>query len=229
MTGISVVVWDWNGTLLDDVDVCFATINTVLTTNGCAALPDLAAYRRSFCFPVSRYYENVGFDFARTPFAVLADQFMSLYHPAAAHCALQPGAVETLAALQARGLRQVLLSASLQEHLELQAARYPIAGYFDRLLGIGDIYAKSKQQLACDFVRGCGAAPRQVLFIGDSVHDFEVAQACGCPCVLYAGGHQARAALAATGSPVIEALAQLPGLLGAEAPARKEANGTKRI
>ncbi len=213
MTKLTTVVWDWNGTLLDDVQVSYRTVNRVLAQNGYAPIPDLETYRAKFCFPIIQYYRNVGFDFERTPFETVAQEYMDLYHPAAEGCALQEGAEAALGALREAGLRQVLLSASLQAHLELQVARTPIRPYFDRLLGIGDIYAASKQELARAFLREAGLDPASVLFVGDSAHDFEVAQGCGCPCVLFSGGHQPHAVLAATGSPVIAALSELPPLL----------------
>lgn len=213
MTKLTAVVWDWNGTLLDDVDVSYRTINRVLSQNGYPPIPDLAAYREKFCFPIIQYYRNAGFDFVRTPFEEAARQYMDLYHPAAEHCSLQEGAQAVLNALQEAGLRQILLSASLQAHLEMQVARTPICPCFDRLLGIGDIYAASKQELALSFLRESGLDPQSVLFVGDSVHDFEVAQGCGSPCVLFSGGHQPSAVLAATGSLVIASLCELPPLL----------------
>ena len=213
MNTFTTVVWDWNGTLLDDLAVAFETINRVLTVNDYPPIPDLAAYRANFCFPIIQYYRNVGFDFARTPFEVVAQQFMDWYHPAAVHCALQQGAVPTLQKLQQEGVTQVLLSASLQNHLELQLGRYPIRPYFDRLLGIGDIYAESKLQLARSFVESCGTPAERILFVGDSVHDYEVATGCGCRAVLFTGGHQPRSLLAATGSPVIDELEELPSFL----------------
>ena len=97
---IHTVIWDWNGTLLDDLEVSFSAINRVLTSNGYPPIRDLTAYREVFCFPVIEYYRRVGFDFARTPFEMLAQQFMDCYHPAAARCALAPDALDTLRAVR---------------------------------------------------------------------------------------------------------------------------------
>lgn len=210
LNSIKLVIWDWNGTLLNDVEVCYHTINELLCRHGYAPLTGLADYRSKFCFPIVQYYRNVGIDFDRTPFEPMAAEYMDIYHADSTQCPLQPESCETLAALQRAGLRQVLLSASLQSHLEMQTARYPLAGYFEKLLGIGDIYATSKALLARRFVEGCGVDPQQILFVGDSVHDHEVAADCGCRCVLYDGGHQNSTLLAATGAPVIHRLSALP-------------------
>ena len=209
---IETVIWDWNGTLLDDLSVSFEATNRLLAANGRAPLADLDCYRAVFSFPVIDYYRRIGFDFDQLPFDQLAQQYMDFYHPAAENCSLQSGAQQILEHLHQSGLRQVLLSASKQSHLEMQLARYPIAQYFDRVLGIQNIYAASKQQLAIDFIAQSGQAATDFLFVGDSVHDFEVAQSCGARCVLFSGGHQARSILEATGAPVIDALNELPAI-----------------
>lgn len=210
---ITTVVWDWNGTLLDDLEVSFRAINQVLSSNGYPPIRDLASYRELFCFPVIEYYRRIGFDFSRTPFEELAEQFMACYHPAAAHCSLAPDALDTLQAVQKMGLRQILLSASLQSHLEMQVGRYPIRDYFDQLLGIGDIYAAGKDRLAADFVASSGEATSHFLFIGDTLHDLEVARGCGAHCLLCCAGHQSREVLTSGGVPVIDRLSLLPDFL----------------
>ena len=63
------------------------------------------------------------------------------------------------------------------------------------------------------WLRESGADPARIMMVGDSEHDFEVARALGVRCVLFSGGHQPREVLAATGAPVIDALAQLLPLL----------------
>ena len=103
MTKLTTVVWDWNGTLLDDVQVSYRTVNRVLAQNGYAPIPDLETYRAKFCFPIIQYYRNVGFDFERTPFETVAQEYMDLYHPAAESCALQEGAEAALGALREAG------------------------------------------------------------------------------------------------------------------------------
>ena len=73
------IVWDWNGTLFDDVELCFHCINSVLTSHHCQPLPDVEAYRNVFGFPIEDYYRELGFDFSVTPFSQLAKEYMELY------------------------------------------------------------------------------------------------------------------------------------------------------
>ena len=204
------VLWDWNGTLLDDAALCCELLNTMLARHGYAPVE---AYRQVFCFPIETYYRRAGFDFSRHPFAALADEYMRLYTPRSLGCPLQPDACAVLDALRAQGMRQVMLSASKRENLQQQVEHFGLRSRFDTLLGLSDIYAKSKTEVGLRWLRESGADPARIMMVGDSEHDFEVARALGVRCVLFSGGHQPREVLAATGAPVIDALAQLLPLL----------------
>ena len=207
------ILWDWNGTLLDDVDLCVDALNRLLAGFGYPQRYDHERYRAIFGFPIEEYYVRAGFDFTKHSFAELAEKYMEDYVPASAACPLADGAIDALEAFKAAGLRQVILSASNLDTLRRQTDERGVTGYFDRLLGIGDIYAESKLQLARSFVESCGTPAERILFVGDSVHDYEVATGCGCRAVLFTGGHQPRSLLAATGSPVIDELEELPSFL----------------
>ena len=95
------VLWDWNGTLLDDAALCCELLNTMLARHGYAPVGSMEAYRQVFCFPIETYYRRAGFDFSRHPFAALADEYMRLYTPRSLGCPLQPDACAVLDALRA--------------------------------------------------------------------------------------------------------------------------------
>ena len=213
MAAIELVLWDWNGTLLDDVQLCRQVLNQMLAETGCANQFDTRGYRRIFGFPVQEYYQRAGFDFSRHSFEVLAQRFMDLYIPASFGCPLTPGARGVLAALEQKGLRQVILSASPLDTLQAQTEHLGVQGFFDKLLGLSDIYAKSKVELGVNWMAQSSIDPSRAVMIGDTVHDAEVAAAMGVQCVLYSGGHQPPARLAAAGCPVIPRLSRLPGML----------------
>ena len=90
--------------------------------------------------------------------------------------------------------------------LERQVAERGVTPCFDRLLGLGDIYAKSKVDLGLRFLQEGGVDPARTVMIGDSTHDFEVARALGVGCVLQSSGHQSPEALRTTGAPVVRNL-----------------------
>lgn len=208
---IRVILWDWNGTLLDDLGVSVRLLNTLLAENGYRQQYRVTEYQEIFGFPIEEYYKKAGFDFERHPYPVLARRYVQLYDAAARDCTLTLGARNLLGALQRAGLRQVVLSASPAELLRKQVEERDARGFFDELLGLSDIYAKSKVQLGLDWLRAQNIDPKTALMVGDTVHDAEVAAAMGVRCVLYAGGHQSPQRLRATGCPVVGSMRELPG------------------
>ena len=68
------VVWDWNGTLFDDVALCIQVMNGMLEKRGLPRLAGPKQYRQVFTFPVEEYYKALGFDFSREPFSQLPAQ-----------------------------------------------------------------------------------------------------------------------------------------------------------
>ena len=210
---LDLIFWDWNGTLLDDLDVCVDCLNTLLRDFGYPQQYDLDAYREIFCFPISEYYIRAGFDFQKHPFSVLAEHYMDLYMPRAARCGLVPGAKEALDAFSALEIPQVVLSASSVSNLTLQVNQQGVAPYFRELLGLSDIYAASKVDVGVQYMRRSGIDPSRALMLGDSVHDAEVASAMGVRCILIAAGHQPRHILEETGFPVVDRADQIPALL----------------
>lgn len=205
------IIWDWNGTLFNDAELCLQTINGLLGRRGLAEIRDLQCYREIFTFPVRDYYEKAGLDFSREPFETLAEEYMGEYHGAARHCSLFPEAERVINWLRGRGVRQVIVSASRQEALEEQVDWFPeLSGHFEALLGIGDSLGGGKSGVAERYLREQGVALDKVLFIGDTVHDFEIAQELGCGCVLTAEGHQSARRLKETGAPVLNGIGELP-------------------
>ncbi len=209
----TLVLWDWNGTLLDDLDFSVDCLNILLHEHGYTQSYTLAQYKDIFCFPIEEYYTRAGFDFSTHTFAALAVRFMELYIPGSEGCAASAHAQQTLQALQHAGLKQVVLSASPHTTLCAQVAQRNLSHFFDELLGLGDIYAKSKVELGTQWMARSGIDAAEAVMIGDSVHDAEVAAAMGVRCILYTGGHQCAAELAKTGCTLISSLEELPTLL----------------
>ncbi|MGX8834906.1 HAD family hydrolase [Amedibacillus sp. YH-ame6] len=207
------VIWDWNGTLLDDIDVSMDALNVLLKKEKLPLVLDKEEYRRYFQFPVIEYYKKVGFDFENTPFSELAQEYMNYYQPHSLHCHLHEGVREVLAYGKKLGIHQYVLSASNLEFLREQIAVYDIAPYFDRICGLDNIHAHSKAELAKEFVEVMKFDKEEVVFIGDSVHDSEVAKGAGCHCILIANGHEHKDKLLTTGFPVVDSINEIKQML----------------
>ena len=205
------VVWDWNGTLFDDLDCCVEVANTLLGEFGLPALEGIAGYQSKFRVPIVAYYADLGFDISPGGnFDAAARRYLELYATASQACGLHEGAREVLGALQAAGVQQVVISASEQANLHAQLAPFELDDWLAGAHGIEDIYAASKEGLARRWLAEAHVAPADVVFVGDSEHDFEIAAALGAGCVLFSGGHHSRAHLEKLGAPVIDHLCQVP-------------------
>ncbi|MCI5847579.1 MAG: HAD hydrolase-like protein [Clostridiales bacterium] len=203
---IKQVLWDWNGTLLDDVQYAMDVRNRCFPAFGLPGIHDVDAYRRQFTFPVRIYYQRAGV--TDENFDQVAHAWMDEYMRGLDQAPLHPDAVETLERFERAGLRQVVLSATKRDMLEEHIGLFPIRHFFAEVLGLGDIYAVSKEQVGRDYLQHCGILPSETVMLGDTLHDAEVARAIGANCILIARGHQSRATLETSGFPVVDSLTQ---------------------
>lgn len=207
------IVWDWNGTLLDDVRAALCAVNRMLAARTLPPLT-LARYREIFGFPVRDFYVKAGFTLEREQWDALAAEYHAAYLAASPAARLAPGARSCLAAFRARGIPQTVLSASEQGILERQINARGIADFFDRLCGADNLDGASKLGLAARLLESLPAPRSAILMIGDSLHDAEVAAALGVRCLLVARGHQSGRRLRAAGLPVLNSLAGIDPLAG---------------
>ena len=183
------IIWDWNGTILDDIDLCIAVVSKLLAAQD---LPPLTRerYRDIFGFPVRDYYVALGFDFDQTSFEVLADQYIADYDAQAHNAPLHKGAVRLLDAFSALGKEQSILSAAKESHVHEVTGGFGLHHYFDHMFGITDHHAASKRQRGLELIEETGIRPDRTLMIGDTDHDHEVGTAMGVDVLLVAHGHQ---------------------------------------
>ena len=202
------IIWDWNGTLLNDIELCIKSINILLKNRN---IPEIntKTYREVFSFPVKDYYETIGFDFEKEDFSVPAHQFIDLYNEGFDSCVLQKSALETLTYFREKGIRQFVLSAMEHRMLEKTLKLKGIANFFEGISGLDDHYAVSKIELGKQLITDFKIDTENVWLIGDTIHDFEVASELGIKCILIADGHQSRERLTQTGGIVIDDLNQL--------------------
>lgn len=209
------IFWDWNGTLLDDLDLSLDILNALLEEFGYPQRFTADSYREIFGFPIEAYYTRVGFDFRKHPYPLLALRYMDRYNAAVPTCPAMAHAAETLAQLQQRGFQQFILSASRRDYLIEQVAARGLKGYFTELLGLSDIYGVSKVQVGLEYLQASGLDPASCVMVGDTDHDAEVAAAMGIRCILIANGHQNRDRLEAVCPTILNDLTELPSVLAA--------------
>jgi len=208
MARYNCVIWDWNGTLFDDLEVCINVMNKILKNRNLPLL-NTKRYKEIFGFPVKRYYEQLGFDFIKEAFEKISVEFVMEYRKMSMSAKLKENCISVLEHIKHEGISQVILSASQLEHLEEQVRQFGIIDYFDRLLGLDHCHATSKIDIGKRWLAESGFDKKEVLLVGDTLHDYETASEMGCDCVLLSTGHQSRERVSCLGVPVIESLIQV--------------------
>lgn len=198
------IVWDWNGTLRDDIQAAVNGIN-VLLEQRCLPTVDVARHRETFGFPVKDYYRALGFRLEHEDWDAMAREFHQ-HFVADRSPMLRPAAVPTLDAFRQRGVGMSLLSACEFSILDRLLEEYGLRRYFADVRGLDNLHARSKLDIGREMVRSLGTSPEHVWFIGDTDHDWEVASAIGSPCLLLADGYQSPRRLARCGCPVLPSL-----------------------
>ncbi len=207
------ILWDWNGTILDDVSINYEIINSLLKNRNLKEMESVDIYKDLFDFPIINFYLNIGFDFENESFQTIAREYSFLYDERFYEASIFSDAESTIRHFKQLGIEQVIISASQQTLLEKQVRYHEIDHLFSDILGTRDIYATSKVDFALSWIKEKSASPNEVLFVGDTTHDFEVAESIGCDCALIARGHCSKERLTLPGVPVLSSLEELSKLV----------------
>lgn len=208
---IKAILWDWNGTLLDDTDISILSMNQMLGKRNYPPL-ETQRYREIFTFPVRDYYVKAGVNFKEHEWDEVAMEFIDNYRKNVTEARVHPEVENILKYLAEKNIRQFILSAMQQEFLVETVSQRLDAKFFEEIVGLNNHYAHTKVDNARLLVDNIGLAKNQVLMIGDTLHDFEVAEAAGIECILYSGGHQSRERLEKSGAKVIDRLEEIISL-----------------
>jgi phosphoglycolate phosphatase len=189
MKDINTIIWDWNGTLLNDIEICVDSINILLKQRNHNTL-SFKKYRDIFTFPVKDYYVKAGFDFEKEPFDEVAIEFIDIYREKILKAGLFSEVEHILKFFKERKFKQIIISAMENKFLRQSVEQNKIESYFDTISGINNHHAVSKLDLAQNIISKQNINPNNCLLIGDTLHDFEVAEEIDCKCILVAYGHQ---------------------------------------
>jgi phosphoglycolate phosphatase-like HAD superfamily hydrolase len=206
------LVWDWNGTILDDIQAVIGATNAAFAEIGLGSIT-LDRYRELYCVPIPRFYERL---MGRLPsdaeWAVMDETFHRHYTERRDSCALTRGVEELLARWRLAGRSQSLLSMYGHEQLVPVVRRYGIEGHFLRVDGrrgpSGGSKALHLERHLAELARAGGISAGRTVVIGDAVDDAVAATHVGARAVLYTGGSHSRAGLEAAGVPVVDSLAE---------------------
>lgn len=198
------IFFDFNGTILDDVQLCFDVEDEIIKEYG---LPELTMdfYLDNFCFPVKNYYEKAGFDFSKLSYKVISDKFMTRYlEREGAETKLYPEVEETLKKLKDEGFNLYCYSASEYNILKKQLTNLGIIEFFTDLIASNNIAAKGKLEYGQDYINEHKIDTSKTIMLGDTYHDYEVATALKLKAVLVSFGHNSRMVLSPLNVPIID-------------------------
>lgn len=202
------IIYDWNGTLVDDVKISHDILCVLLDEYGLKRV-SVEEYRKAFTFPVIKYYEKVGFDFAKYSFEEVARKYVPLYDKSYTKCKLFDGAVEVIKQLKGLGIRQYLLSATQQDALNSQLKYFGIENLFDKVVGTDNFHGKSKVQEGIELIEKENLKGKKYLLLGDTEYDFEVGKQLGAEVVLCDFGHRPKECLTKVCDKVISTFSEL--------------------
>lgn len=205
------ILWDFNGTVLNDVNVGIESVNVLLKRRGIREIDSVESYRKVFGFPIIKYYEKIGFDFSTERFSNVAVEWVDEYMSRVSSAFANDGVVDILNKIHKHNMKNILVSATELNMLKKQLSMLGMSELFDEIYGLDNIHAQNKIAVA-EFWRG-NNPDAKALFVGDTDHDFETAAAINADCVLYIGGHQSEEVLSAFGCPVINEISELEGLI----------------
>lgn len=200
-------IFDFNGTIVNDLDLSVECINHTIAKYLDRKPLTNDDYRDIFCFPVKTYYEKVGFDFNKLSWEEVGNYWMDYYVANRHRPTLHEGIREFMENNRKAGNKNVILSASLKEHLMDHCKELHIDDLVDVYLGLDNIYANSKIPLGIEFVKDKNK--KDCIVLGDTEHDLEVAKAMGVECILIANGHESKERLLKAHDNVVNTIAEV--------------------
>lgn len=205
------VVWDWNGTIVDDVNAALQSVNDMLIKRNLPVIT-LEQYRSYLDTPISKFYEHI-FDLNEITFDIIQSEFNYGYNKYIEENPLNAGSIDIMQQLKDSGVYQVIVSSSHQNIVDKGAEKLDIARYMNCISGSDDNVVGSKVQRAIGIISRYTIDYSKVVVIGDTLHDCQLANEIGADCILLSTGHQRKEDLQTTGKPVIDNLLQLNNYL----------------
>ena len=206
------IIWDWNGTLLNDLDLCLNIAKGMVANHRKAPLT-LAEYKNAFGFPITDYYKKVGIDLEKESFEVLTEKFVADYNLGVRNCDLHKNVLDILKQFKQQQKDQYILTAAHLDLVQPLLDRFDINYYFKVVEGVDNFQAEGKVARGVALMQNHQIEKDKTVLIGDTYHDFEVASAMGIDCILVANGHQSKERLVDFTKGEIVVISQLAELL----------------
>ena len=207
------IFFDFNGTLLDDVKLCYDIESNIVSAYNLKPI-SLSFYLDNFCFPVKKYYEKIGFDFNKVSYKDVSKMFFDEYLAREKEeTQLYPNVKETLTYLKEKGIKLYCFSASERTLLHNQLQFLGIFDFFDGIIASDNIAAKGKLDYGREYIEKHHIEVESTLMIGDTYHDYEVAKDLGLTPILVTFGHNSENVLKTLNVALIKNFSDIKNLI----------------
>ena len=202
------VIWDWNGTIVDDADLFVDIMNGFLKEKK-LPLIDKQKYREFFDFPIIDYYKKLGFSFEKESFESLGKRFIDVYKERRFESFLFDGVVDVFGFLKNHRVSQFVVSAQENGLLSGAVKYYNLSCFFKDFCGVENIFAKGKIEQGLFFKKKYLYNNNKLFVVGDSLYDFDLAKALGGIPVLVSYGHYNKQRLLKKNCVVVDSIDEL--------------------
>ena len=205
------IIWDYNGTIINDAELAVKAENLVLKSYG--KLPITLEYYLKECeMPLVIFYNKI-FDMENYDYSEIARRFITYYDELFETADIFPEVRKMIEYLSDKGCSQGVISGFETTRLVNSLKKFGLEKYFKFMSGSDDYNAGDKSERAVKVVEKYGFDPKETLFIGDMYHDYETAKRVGANCVLIAKGHQGAEVLRSYGITVLDSAEELKTFL----------------
>ena len=199
------VIWDYNGTLADDVEASLLASNDIITRHGKEPIT-LDTYYEYVDYPISRFWERI-FSPDELPMSVIGEEYYAIYPEYFG--GITKKAADLVKKLRNAGAVQMILTSAHPRLIGEKLAEAGIADCFDAVSSSGDLLAGSKIERGVEWLKRSGIRGERAITVGDTLHDLDAARAMGTDCVLCAFGHQGEKRLRGAGVPVVKRFSEI--------------------
>ena len=196
------IIWDWNGTILDDAWVFVDVMNSILLKISLPTI-NLEKYKNNFDFPISNYYKYLGITYS-ADYIKISNLFIKEYKKRMYEAKMMPGVLDLIESFHDYKVSQFILSASHQSILEKQVKYYKLQKYMEEIIGVDNYSAKGKKQLGVDWLKKKKFDKNTCLYIGDTIYDYKIASVMNIDSILITMGHNSKSRLINAGANTID-------------------------
>lgn len=206
------IIWDFNGTLLNDTQLSLDVDNNVFEKLGIPGIT-LDDYRNNMTMPVRDFYSAVGVDYSVHSYETIARLWLDEFNQKAVGVGLVSGALDAIRFFHDQGRSQSVLSASYEPSLRKQCEALGLTPYMTDISGLEDESASKKTEIGRRQLKELGLEGRDVVLIGDMLTDAHLAEDLGADCILVSWGHNDLKRLLSSGLPVARDFGELEEIL----------------